>query len=71
MDKVATFTTNNKRLKVGLMNFAISACLKDHFPDVRKMIIAGKGAERDVDDIMLTHYDCYLVDRMDILTRSK
>ena len=25
----------------------------DHFPDVRKMIIAGKGAERDVEDYLL------------------
>ena len=32
----------------------------EHFPDVRKMIIAGKGAERDVDDILLTRYACYL-----------
>ena len=33
----------------------------DHFPDVRKMVMLGSGAERDVDDILLTRYACYLV----------
>ena len=32
----------------------------DHFPDVRKVIEAGKGARHEIDDILLTRYACYL-----------
>lgn len=33
----------------------------DHFANVGKMIIAGKGAEREVDDYELSRYACYLI----------
>ena len=32
-----------------------------HFADVRKMIGIGKGGQRDVDNLLLTRYACYLI----------
>ena len=35
--------------------------ISDHFVDVNKMVDLGSGSQRDIDDIMLTRYACYLI----------
>lgn len=35
--------------------------VKNHFPDVRKMVDIGSGTQRPIEDIALTRYACYLV----------
>ena len=35
--------------------------VQDHFRDITKMVALGSGAEREIDDLMLSRYACYLV----------
>ena len=52
---------------LNVVNKAKTACevsghdIDNHFPDVRKMVDLGSGSQREIDDIMVTRYACYLI----------
>lgn len=47
------------KAKVACINSGVP--LENHFTDVSKMVRIGSGAERPVEDVMLTRYACYLI----------
>lgn len=57
--KWENFTNVINKAKIACEN--VGHNISDHFPDVRKMVALGSGSERDIDDVMLTRYACYLI----------
>src|SRR5438094_8491695 len=64
--EVLGYKTNYRNFKSAIQR-AMIACEKsgqeiaDHFAEARKMIQLGKGAQREVEDVNLSRYSCYLV----------
>jgi len=65
MQKVLNYSKWENFSKV--LDRAMLACknsgfdVNDHFPDVRKMVKIGSGAEKQIIDYKLTRYACYLI----------
>ena len=53
------FSDAIERAKLACKNSGFA--LEDHFADIGKMVDIGSGAERQIDDVMLSRYACYLI----------
>ncbi len=58
-DEWRNFLKVIEKAKISCVNTGI--VIDDHFVDVNKMVGLGSGAKREVDDISLTRYACYLI----------
>ena len=47
--------------KAKMACLAAGHAVADHFPDIRKMVDIGSRMERQIEDIALTRYACYLI----------
>lgn len=58
---------NEWRNFLQVINKAKQACensghvIRDHFVDINKMVSLGSGSRREIEDIKLTRYACYLI----------
>ena len=53
------FSDAIERAKLACKNSGFT--VEDHFADIGKMVDIGSGAERQIDDVMLSRYACYLI----------
>lgn len=66
-DLQSIFNYSDWRNLIKVIDKAKLACknageeIGDHFVDITKMVSLGSGSEREVDDIALTRYACYLI----------
>ncbi len=58
-DQWKNFQKVIEKAKIACQNAGLA--VEDQFADVGKLITAGKGAEREIDDIALTRHACYLI----------